>query len=73
MIHCSAPGKLMIMGEHAVLHGKKALVAAVDQRLHVYLEARDDQTLEIQSALGSLSCDLKDLKAEAPFTKKAAF
>jgi hypothetical protein len=28
----SAPGKMMIAGEYAVLHGAEALVAAVDRR-----------------------------------------
>ncbi len=35
----SAPGKMMITGEYAVLHGAEALVAAVDRR--AFVRARD--------------------------------
>jgi phosphomevalonate kinase len=33
VIRISAPGKMMIAGEYAVLHGRRALVAAVDRRV----------------------------------------
>lgn len=35
MIKVSAPGKLMLFGEHAVVHGKPCIVTAVDQRIEV--------------------------------------
>ncbi len=51
-IIASAPGNLMLLGEHAVLHGHRALVAAVEQRLRVTLTPRTDDAIEIESALG---------------------
>ncbi len=51
-IIASAPGSLMLLGEHAVLHGRRALVMAVDQRLRVTLTPRRDSRIEIDSALG---------------------
>lgn len=37
----SAPGKLMLFGEHAVVYGYPCIVAAVDQRFHAVLEETD--------------------------------
>lgn len=37
-VHCSAPGKLMIAGEWAVLEGKPCIVAAVNKRVHSIVE-----------------------------------
>ncbi len=36
-IHVSAPGKLMLLGEHAVVHRRACLVTAMDARLHMTL------------------------------------
>ncbi len=52
-IAVSAPGSLMLLGEHAVLHGRWSLVASVHQRLTVTLTPRADRTLAIESALGT--------------------
>ncbi|MDD2236061.1 MAG: galactokinase family protein, partial [Kiritimatiellae bacterium] len=49
----SAPGTLMLMGEHAVLRGAPALACAVDQRIQVDLQCRRDGRLRIESALGT--------------------
>lgn len=64
----SAPGSLMLMGEYAVLHGKSALVCAIDKRITVTLTPRNDKRVEIQSSLhGHYSTDLTQLKIERPF------
>ncbi len=38
MVKVSAPGKLLLMGEHAVVYGQPCIVTAVDQRLSVTVE-----------------------------------
>ncbi|MCX7123412.1 MAG: hypothetical protein NTV32_07115 [Gammaproteobacteria bacterium] len=67
MIHASAPATLMLMGEHAVLQGHRALVAAATPRLHVYVRPRFDRIVTIQSALGYDQADLDTLEIKAPF------
>lgn len=67
MIHTSAPATLMLMGEHAVLRGKHALVASVNQRLHVYLKPRKDRLIRIDSSLGKHECSLDKVEIKAPF------
>lgn len=41
MISVSAPGKIYLMGEHAVVYGKPALLAAINLRLSVTVEELD--------------------------------
>lgn len=38
----SAPGKLMLLGEHAVVYGHPCLVTAVDQRMRATVKRRED-------------------------------
>lgn len=46
-IAASAPGKLVLLGDYAVLDGAPALAVAVNRRARVVLETRDDNTIEI--------------------------
>ncbi|MBN1562377.1 MAG: mevalonate kinase [Anaerolineae bacterium] len=46
-IHVSAPGKVMLLGEHAVVHQRPCLVTAVDARLHMTLTLTDDDQFTI--------------------------
>jgi len=43
MVTVSAPGKIHLMGEHAVVYGKPALLAAIDKRLYVSVAQKGDQ------------------------------
>jgi len=51
MIRASAPGSIMITGEHAVVYGHKAIVAAVEQRITVELSPRADRIVTVTSAI----------------------
>jgi len=67
-LKASAPGSLMLLGEYAVLYGKRALSCAVDKRITVTLTPRTDTRIEIESTtLGCLSTDVTDIKIEKPF------
>ncbi|OGK16241.1 mevalonate kinase [Candidatus Roizmanbacteria bacterium RIFCSPHIGHO2_01_FULL_39_12c] len=46
-IKVSAPGKLMLLGEHAVVYGHPCIVTAVDKRLYVEAEVIDSDEDEI--------------------------
>lgn len=49
VIRTSAPGKIHILGEHAVVFGKPALLAAIDKRCNVTIEKRNTPEIIIQS------------------------
>jgi len=63
----SAPGNLMLLGEHAVVYGKKAIVAAIDARIAVSLKPLNTATIKIQSRLGSYESCIAALSITAPF------
>lgn len=51
-IKASAPGSLMLFGEHAVLHGKLSLVTAISRRIKVTLEGIPKRSIGIKSSFG---------------------
>ena len=68
LIRSSAPGKLMLLGEHAVLHGHLALVAAVNRRLRVEIEPATGQRFRLLSGGCRLDGDVAAVKVAEPFT-----
>jgi mevalonate kinase len=61
VITASAPGSLMLLGEHAVLHGHQALVCAINRRITLRLVPSDTGEVNIVSALGTYRSPLDDL------------
>lgn len=48
-ITVSAPGKLMLLGEHAVVYGHPCLVTAVDQRMRATVEYIDEKIFRLDA------------------------
>lgn len=46
-IKVSAPGKIHLLGEHAAVYGKPALLAAINKRIYAEITARKDTKKEI--------------------------
>ena len=57
MVSCSAPGKIYIFGEHAVVYGENAIACAVDLRTRVRVELND--SIIIQSKIGRTGIDFE--------------
>lgn len=49
IVKVSAPGKLMLFGEHAVIYGKPCIVTAVDQRISVSCEEHAGEELVVSA------------------------
>ena len=49
----SAPGKIILFGEHFVVHGTPAILAAIDKRVTVTSTFTENKTIKINSELGT--------------------
>ena len=63
----SAPGSLMLMGEHAVLQGSSAISCAVTSRMHVSLKRLKNKKLIIHSALGTYESSIDNIAPDPRF------
>jgi len=56
----TAPGKVILFGEHFVVHGIQAILGAIDKRVTVTSSRRDDEIIYIESILGKLAVQNSD-------------
>ena len=65
IIQASAPGSLMLLGEHAVVRGSLGVAVSLQARVYVSLKARDDNKVLIQSdRFGSFQTTLAHLMSD---------
>ncbi|WP_160326961.1 mevalonate kinase [Thiomicrospira sp. XS5] len=57
----SAPANIMLMGEHSVVAGEKAIACGLNQRLHIEWQGRADRKIHIFSELGDYETHLDNL------------
>ena len=50
MVVSSAPGKVFLFGEHAVVYGEPAILCAIERRATVTVEEREDDALRVHAA-----------------------
>lgn len=54
----SAPGKIILFGEHFVVYGVRAILCSIDKRITATSQFLDERVVRIKSSLGESSIDL---------------
>jgi len=60
----SAPGKIILFGEHFVVHGTPAILAAIDKRVTVTSAFTDNKTIKVNSQLGTIEVPMSSSHEE---------
>ena len=60
----SAPGKIILFGEHFVVHGTNALLAAIDKRVTVTSTFTENKTIKVNSELGTIEVPISSSHEE---------
>jgi len=60
----SAPGKIILFGEHFVVHGTKAILAAIDNWVTVTTTFTENKTIKVNSELGTIEVPISSSHEE---------
>jgi len=60
----SAPAKIILFGEHFVVHGTKAILAAIDKRVTVTSTFTDNKIIKVNSQLGTIEVPISSSHEE---------
>ena len=60
----SAPAKIILFGEHFVVHGTKAILAAIDKRVTITSFFTENKTIKINSELGTVEVPISSSHEE---------
>ena len=69
MIKVSAPGKLMLFGEHAVVYDRPCIVTAINHRMSVSIEKKNDDKITVNApevGIKDYSIYINELKGNYP-------
>jgi mevalonate kinase len=61
----SAPGKIILFGEHFVVYGIKAILCSIDKRITATSQFSDDKKIRIRSLLGESEMSIEPLNLES--------
>ena len=59
-----SPGEIFFFGEHAVVYGRRAVVAAIDRWITTTLTKNNDEYVQINSSLGTFNAKLHGLRLD---------
>ncbi len=57
----SAPGKVILFGEHFVVYGSKAILCSIDRRIKVTSQVIDERKIKIKSDIGNVEVDASSI------------
>ena len=60
----SAPAKIILLGEHFVVYGSKAMLAAINKRVTVASAFTEDDTIKVTSQLGTIEVPISSSHEE---------
>jgi mevalonate kinase len=61
MVHVSAPGKVHLIGEHSVVYGKPAIIAAIGMRCYINASEGDDVSIYSKNLDGKKTYSLEEV------------
>jgi mevalonate kinase len=64
----SAPGKVILFGEHFVVYGIKAILCSIDKRITVTSQIIDEKKIKIRSDIGNVDISTDSLSTPDRFT-----
>jgi len=76
MIKVTSPGKLILFGEHAVVHNRPCIVASVNHRMSVFLKKRTDRKIILNAPdinIQDYTIDINNLDSFCPKKIKFVF
>ena len=61
----SAPGKVILFGEHFVVYGAPAILCSIDKRIKVISQVIDERKIKIKSDIGNIEVDVDSVSNDS--------